>query len=265
MVSKKSIIRGTREWAVAGVNSSIGCPNGCRYCYARYKSVVKNRVVSAEQWSNPRIRPEEPAGEYPLYPGTVMFPTEHDIHPENLDECLRVLGKLIAVGNKVLVVSKPHLTCIKKICHTFTESRKQILFRFTITAKDNTILGFWEPGAPSFEERLSSLCYAFNQGYSTSVSVEPMLECENIMELIGDLTPCVTHSIWLGKMNKIKERVYCDSATMYEEIQRICQSQSDEKISKLYSRLRHNTLIRWKESIKEVVGLELAKQPGLDI
>lgn len=194
-----------------------------------------------------------------------MFPTEHDIHPEILDDCLTVLRKLIDAGNKVLVVSKPHLSCIKEICHAFTASRKQILFRLTITAKDNKILGFWEPGAPSFEERLSSLCYAFNQGYSTSVSIEPMLDCENIEELISDLGPYVTHSIWLGRMNKIKERVCCDSATMQEEIERIGESQSDENIKKLYNRLHHNTIIRWKESIKEVVGLELAKEPGLDI
>jgi hypothetical protein len=29
--------------------------------------------------------------------------------------------------------------------------------------------------------------------------------------------------------------------------------------------LRHNPLIRWKESIKTVVGLDLAAEPGLDI
>ena len=264
-MSENSIIRGTREWAVAGVNCYIGCQHGCRYCYARYKSVVKNEVVSADQWRQPIIRPEEITRKYPLYPGTVMFPTEHDIHPEILDDCLTVLRKLIDAGNKVLVVSKPHLSCIKEICHAFTVSRKQILFRLTITAKDNTILGFWEPGAPSFEERLSSLCYAFNQGYSTSVSIEPMPDCENIEELISDLAPYVTHSIWLGRMNKIQERVCCDSATMQQEIERIGESQSDENIKKLYKRLHHNTIIRWKESIKEVVGLELAKEPGLDI
>jgi DNA repair photolyase len=265
MVTKKSTIRGTREWAVAGVNCSLGCPHDCRYCYARYKSVMTSEVESSEQWSQSRIRTEEAARDYPLYPGTVMFPTEHDIHPEVLGECLSVLEKLIAAGNKVLVVSKPHFSCIKEICRRFAASPEKILFRFTITAKDNTILRFWEPGAPSFEERLSCLSHAFNQEYSTSVSIEPMLECENIMELIGDLTPYTTHSIWLGKMNKIEERVSCDSATMHEEIERIRRSQSDENIVKLYTRLRNNTLIRWKESIKEVVGLELAKQPGLDI
>ncbi len=33
----------------------------------------------------------------------------------------------------------------------------------------------------------------------------------------------------------------------------------------IYRQLRHNPLIRWKESIKTVVGLELAAAPGLDI
>lgn len=265
MVTEKTTIRGTREWAVAGVNCCTGCSHGCRYCYARYKNVIKNEVVSAEQWSEPVLRSEDVTRHYPLYPGTVMFPTEHDIHPEILDGCLSVLRKLVAVGNNVLVVSKPHLSCIKEICRAFTKSRKQILFRFTITAKDNKMLGFWEPGAPSFEERLASLCYAFDEGYSTSVSIEPMLDSANVEELIGDLMHCVTHSIWLGKMNKIEERIICESDQMCEEIERIRLSQSDENIKKLYNKLHGNPLIRWKESIKEVVGLELAKKPGLDV
>jgi hypothetical protein len=33
----------------------------------------------------------------------------------------------------------------------------------------------------------------------------------------------------------------------------------------IYRQLRHNPLIRWKESIKTVVGLDLAAEPGLDI
>lgn len=258
-------IRGTREWAVAGVNCCIGCPHGCRYCYARYNNVVKNAVVDEDNWAKPHIRSVDVVKDYPLYPGTVMFPTEHDIHPEILDVCLVVLRKLIDAGNRVLVVSKPHLSCIEKICRTFAQSKEQILFRFTITAKDNTILKFWEPGAPSFEERLSSLCYACNHGYQTSVSIEPMLECENIIAIIDELAPCVTHSIWLGRMNKIDLRVNSDSAEIRKEIQRIRRNQSDEKINKLYGKLSRNPLIRWKESIKEVVGLELARQPGLDL
>jgi DNA repair photolyase len=227
--------------------------------------VVKNRTVTAEQWAKPVVRAEEVTRKHPLYPGTVMFPTEHDIHPEILDECLNVIAELLAAGNNVLVVSKPNLSCINEICRAFAASKDQILFRFTITAKDNTILHFWEPGAPPFEERLSSLCHAFKEGYSTSVSIEPMLDCDNIKELIGDIAPCVTHSIWLGKMNKIEERVICDSAIMSEEIKRIRLSQSDENIKKVYNTFRHNKLIRWKESIKEIVGLELPKEPGLDI
>ena len=221
--------------------------------------------MEASQWPVVRINPEEINRQFPLFPGTVMFPTEHDIHPNILQACLTVLENLLAAGNKVLVVTKPHLTCVQEICRVFEQRREHILFRFTITARDNAILGLWEPGAPAYEERLAALRYAFEQGFSTSVSIEPMLEAEHVHLLVEELLPYVNHTIWLGKMNKVKERVSCDSAELEKDLQRIHKFQSDDMIRALYERLCHNKYIRWKESIKKVVGMPLAPEPGLDI
>ncbi len=51
----------------------------------------------------------------------------------------------------------------------------------------------------------------------------------------------------------------------------ICQAirvtedgQSDENIFKIYSELKNNSLVRWKESINKVVGIALASEAGLD-
>lgn len=265
MAAFQQKISGTREWAVAGINCATGCSHDCRYCYARYDQVVKKAVMEASQWPVVRINPEEINRQFPLFPGTVMFPTEHDIHPRILDGCLTVLENLLAAGNKVLVVTKPHLVCVQEMCRVLAQKREQILFRFTITARDNAILGLWEPGAPAYEERLAALRYAFEQVFSTSVSIEPMLEAEHVHLLVDELLPYVSHSIWLGKMNKMKERVRCDSAEIEKDLQRIYSYQSDEMIRALYERLRHTKHIRWKESIKKVVGIPLAQEPGLDI
>lgn len=250
---------------MATVNCCTGCPHGCRYCYARYDSVVRHGRVSAEQWCNSAVDEEAVSRKQPLYPGTVMFPATHDIHPEILTDCLTILKNLVAAGNNVLVVSKPHFGCITSICDSFLENKQQLLFRFTITAQDNAILSFWEPSAPSYEERLDCLRYAFENGFATSVSIEPMLESENVVALVEELLPYVTHSIWLGKMNNIAQRVSCDTAEMLKEVRRIRENQSDRKIKVIYAKLKDNPLIRWKESIKEVVGLEPAPRAGLDI
>lgn len=257
-------IRGTREWAVANIDCCTGCSHDCRYCYARYDQVDRRGLLTAEEWRTCRLRVDEVKCSRPLYPGQVMFPATHDILPEILEECLAVITALLRAGNRVLVVSKPHLECVQEMCRVFTAHREKLLFRFTITARDEGVLSFWEPGAPGYLERKESLRQAFTAGYQTSVSVEPMLDTPDVVAMVYELLPWVSHSIWLGKMNKVDERVQIDSDATRCEVERITAGQQDQVIRELYLRLHHEPLLRWKESIKQVVGLALPDKPGMD-
>lgn len=258
-------VRGTREWAVAGVNCCRGCPHDCRYCYARYELVEKRKEVDVLSWPKTAVISKEVEAEHPLFDGTVMFPTKHDIVPENLEACLQVLTNLLVAGNRVLIVSKPHLSCIERICSALVDYRQQVLFRFTITARNDKILSFWEPHAPSYAERLACLRLALRLGFDTSVSVEPMLDIPDVEAMVAELSPHVNHSIWLGKMNKVRRRVIIDSPEVEAAVARIEDEQRDSEILALYERLKHIDTIRWKESVKEIVGLPTAPAPGLDI
>lgn len=261
--SLKKNISGTLEWAGISVNCCNGCEHNCRYCFARFREVHRFKRIAAEDWKNVQIRQHDVAKTHPNYGTTVMFPSSHDITPVNLEACLIVLGNLLRTGNKVLVVSKPHLEVIRAICDQFGDFRKAILFRFTITATDNELLAFWEPGAPTFEERFAAMAYAFDAGFETSVSVEPMLDADNIDQLIAAIMPRVGRSIWLGKMNHLNQ-VVVDSPDVTQELDRIRASQTDERILDIYKRHKDNPAIRWKESIKDIVGLPRSEQPGMD-
>ncbi|MBU1568475.1 MAG: radical SAM protein [Proteobacteria bacterium] len=258
-------VHGSREWAVAEINCCHGCPHGCRYCYARYDMVERRRILSPEEWQQCRTVEEDVARLHPLYPGQVMFPTAHDIIPDNLDVCMATIDNLLAAGNKVLVVSKPHLECIRALCARFGVARDRLLFRFTITARDQGLLGIWEPRAPGYEERKSCLRYAFRQSFATSVSVEPMLDTQDVVAMVHELLPFISHSIWLGKMNKIDQRVVVDSAAMRVAVEMLKKGQEDTHILRIYKELASVPLVRWKDSVKQVVGLMPAEQPGLDI
>lgn len=258
-------ISGTKEWAVAEVNCSLGCPHGCRYCYARYDQVVRRGLTSAESWKTPRDLAGIFASDPPHFSGRVMFPSHHDIVAENLESCLRMLRGLLDAGNSVLVVSKPHLTVIRRLCAEFSRQRQQILLRFTITARDDSLLKFWEPGAPLYAERKECLEYAFAQGFATSVSVEPMLDTGDAVEMVRELLPSVSDTIWLGKMNKIDRRVSVETPDLDAAILKIEEGQTDRRIKELYEELKSIAQVRWKESIKAVVGLACAQEPGLDI
>ena len=149
----------------------------------------------------------------------------------------------------------------------FPDYKDKILFRFTIGSSDSNTLKFWEPNAPDFAERLESLKYAFSEGYQTSVSCEPML-ADNIGDVIDQVSPFVTDSIWLGKMNQLSTRLSLNGekdALTIQKATQLEQWQSDGNIKQLYSQYKDNPLIRWKDSIKKVVGIKIPIKSGLDL
>lgn len=141
--SRKPAIAGTNEWAVRTVNCVNGCPHTCRYCYAADIAVRRFHRSTCDEWGTTyyhvRWRDvKKPAK--PLDGGTVMFPSTHDILPSVLDACLELICRQLAVGNRLLIVSKPHLECIQRICDECVDYRDMVLFRFTIGAFNNAIL-----------------------------------------------------------------------------------------------------------------------------
>ncbi len=257
-------ISGTKEWSVASVNCVLGCTHRCRYCYARADALRHKRIKDPKEWGTmySRVRPAEVSKRRRRLNGTVMFPTTHDITPEFLDPCMEVIGKLLEAGNRLLIVSKPHLECIKAICDRFGEYCEQILFRFTIGTTYDSTLAYWEPGAPCFAERLKCLIHAFGRGFKTSVSCEPLLDAAHAFELFQAVESHVTDTVWFGKLKLIDTRVIPGTDT--EEIARIKTGQTDVRIHDIYRELRDEPKVRWKESFKSVLGMELATAAGLD-
>jgi DNA repair photolyase len=159
-----------------------------------------------------------------------------------------------------MIVSKPHLVCIKRICKEFDKYKDKILFRFTIGSIDDKVLKFWEPNAPGFEERFACLKYALKHGFHTSVSCEPMLD-NHIEKVIYKVNSYVTETIWIGKINRLLGTTgrgnlefngHLNSDTKEKALQLI-EWQSDENIIKLYESLQNNPKIRWKSSILAIL------------
>lgn len=249
---------GTHQWADITINCCTGCSHGCVYCYAKQMATRFGWAI-AEKWTQCTIRPDDVIRRQRLYPGTVMFPSSHDITLENYEACRTVLGNLLAVGNQVLIVSKPHLTVIQALCEEFKAFQAQMEFRFTIGAMDNGILSVFEPFAPSFEERRDSLAHAFSLGFRTSVSIEPMLDPEHIHDLVAGLMPFVSETIWIGKLNYVG-RIPRDNPAVVEAVAKLRDAQSDDNIFAIYQQLKDLPMIRWKTSVKKVVG----KVVGID-
>ncbi len=254
-------ITGTKEWAAETVNCSIGCPNDCRYCYAKRISLLRKSISSYSEWHSKNDIRRNIEKEKRTHDGTVMFPSMHDIHEGNLDTSIDLIANVLEARNKILITSKPRIGCILELCDTFKEYKNNILFRFTIGTADNDILQLWEPGAPSFEERFACLAIAKAKGFNTSISMEPMLNSVRVVDEARLMFPFVTDGVWIGKMNKIDDRVTLVSTA---EKERIKAGQTDTEIIRIYNALKHEPRIRWKESFKTVIGLALPQKAGLD-
>jgi DNA repair photolyase len=255
-------ITGTKEWAAKNINCVSGCSHDCWYCYAKAGAIRFKRKTSAT-WKD-----EEPVGSKPVggKPCRVMFPTTHDITPAVLSVCLEQIRNILSAGHEILIVSKPHVECIAAICERFEGYKEKILFRFTIGSASIETLKLWEPGAPSFEERLEALRLAHRLGFKTSVSCEPMLD-NNIEAVVSAVEPYITDAVWLGKMNQVKARLTINKAPadVVQAAEALAKEQSDENIRDLYQRLKDNPKIKWKDSIKAVVGIAAPKTIGLDV
>ena len=263
---KEKKVFGTSEWAAKTVNVINGCSHNCKYCYAKAMAVrFKRKTV--DNWQIEEVNLKQLKMKRRKIDGQVMFPSTHDITPANIQYSIDVLKNLLEAGNRVLVVTKPHLEVVKEICEKFQLYKENILLRFTIGSNDSETLRFWEPDAPDYDERKSCLEYAFNQGFLTSVSCEPMLE-GNTYELVNELLPFVTDAIWIGKPNLLLSRLKFngenDELTIFRA-KKLIALQSDEFIKSLYESFKDCKQVKWKESIKKIVDIEIPTTRGLDI
>ena len=252
---------GTREWSTASVNCISGCRHRCRYCYARADAVRRKTCPGWESWGTTycRVRPSEVAKCRRKIAGRIMFPTTHDIWPEVLEPCLQVLRNLLQAGNEILIVTKPHLECVEAIMDRLAEFREQVLFRFSIGSLDPSTLRWWEPGAPDPTERYACLIKAHVAGWQTSVSCEPLLSATQADLLFKSLAPHVTDTIWIGKANKLRQRMApgdLASPIGRAEVARIEAGQTDEMVRWVYEALKGESKVRWKDSYRKALVLE---------
>lgn len=251
---------GTKEWASSSVNIQTGCSHGCLYCYAAAQAVRFKRRAPGD-WLREEREDFLSTRRLGKRRGRIMFPTAHDITEANLEACYGVLLKMLDAGNDVLIVSKPSRVVISLLTAALPIERfgAQVTFRFTIGSKSDEILSYWEPHAPRCSDRMDALRLAHRRGWATSVSIEPMLDStvDRVADLVESVAPSVTDSIWIGMMNSAEARVKMNGHADREGMPMALAAliRSPEQIRELHARLAGHPLVRWKDSIKQMLGL----------
>jgi len=252
--------RSTRQdWGDEVASILLGCPNRCRYCFARTRALHYGRITDREAWGTTYLRIGKSAVlKRCQHHGTVRFPQTHDITPQFLDQCVTALRNILAARNKVIVCSKPRLDCIERLCSEFSGNREKVEFRFTIGAMNDAILNFWEPGAPVFAERLACLRHAFSEGFRTSANIEPMLDVPHVAGLYRTVVPFVNVFVNVGLMEDVRLNVQPQTPEEEAEVLRIERGQSIDRLRSLYQDLKDEPLVRWGRSVRRALGLTQA-------
>jgi len=246
--------KGTLEWADSNINCYYGCSNDCVYCYSKRMALQYGRIKLEDQWK--KMIPNEKAinKQYRKREGRIMFPTSHDITEYSYDNCIIVLKKLLKVGNEILITTKPNDDLMFDLMETLDNWKKQVLFRFTITSFDDDLLKKYEPNAPDYESRYMSIYNAFENGWKTSISIEPFLDKDptylitRFFDMDDGGVDIITDTIWLGVMSGIVPEELKVNYTK-ENLVLITN-----KIKKLPGKIRSK--IRFKDSICNLLHLE---------
>ena len=245
------MILGTKEWAQAKSNCILGCKNDCLYCYAKDTNVRFDKI-KREDW---HIEHPNKNAKARKYDGKLMFPTSHDLHMDTIGLWGTHLDKLVNLGNDILLVSKAEWDAQKYIIDRYKDTpfASNIEFRYTIGTDDEETRKMWEPGAPSMFERVKCLKYANACGYKTSVSMEPLL-MKDPVPFINKIDVYVTGDIWIGIMNYLKESWFQPHNRIWMSVQQ--EINSKENIEKVYAATKNNPKVKYKDSIRDLLGLE---------
>lgn len=211
----KTTTQGTKEWASYNANYSKRCTNNCfGYCYSCAMAERYNQIVDRTEWkdminkdfisitgTNQEGKKISSKRTDRLYDGLIMTPTSHDIVPMNLHLAKKYYLELLEAGNTLLIVTKPNPKIIKELALYLRDYKDKIIWRLSITNLNQELRKKWECGASAWWHRIEILQWLFENGFQTSVSIEPFLE--NPVPIVKKVLPYVTEKIWVGPMNKM--------------------------------------------------------------
>jgi DNA repair photolyase len=112
-----------------------------------------------------------------------------------------------------------------------------------------------EPGAPSFADRKFTLIQSHAAGFRTSVSMEPMLDSDNVFSLVEELRPFASQSIWIGTMNNAWYIKKYKDPVIDAALAKIEAGQTQERLQPIYDRYKGDLLIRFKGDFLKKLGL----------
>jgi DNA repair photolyase len=195
-----------REFAPLAANLYRGCSHGCIYCYVP-QTIKEKRDVFAAQ---PRPRKdvlkflEKDARKYRGDDREILLSfTSDPYQPLEMGLGLTRRAIEIFIENKLrfTILTKGGMSASRDF--DLSESYEKARFGTTIVFLDQVDANKWEPNAAPILDRIEAIRTAHNKGIPTWVSLEPVIDPGQALDLIQQLHPYVSY--WkIGKLNYLR-------------------------------------------------------------
>lgn len=196
-----------REYSPLACNLYMGCPHGCKYCFApgcmrktadewHSNTIPRNDVVALLEKDAEKLRGDTRKILFSFLSDPYQ-PLEKALHltRQALEICCanRLRNQILTKGSAELIMSDFGLM-----------KKAKTELGLTISFSEDASRQKWEPRAASIEDRLLVLKEAHAANIYTWVSLEPVIDPAQALEVIRKAAPYVR--FWkIGKLNHMKE------------------------------------------------------------
>lgn len=195
-----------REYSPLALNVYNGCDHGCKYCYVQGIKRSTNCNLSATERKNliPLLS-KELSKNVPCKQILLSFMCDpycsFDIQTK---KTRNVLHELDSFGCLVAVLSKGGKRCLRDI-DIFQNMQNRFKYGATLTMMDEKQSYEIEPGAAPPKERLAVLDSLHRMGIKTFVSMEPVIDPKQSLDLMRRCLDFVDQ-FKIGKLNHYENR-----------------------------------------------------------
>lgn len=196
-----------REYATLACNLYRGCTHGCRYCYA--PSCL--RMHPEQFWHGSTLRVdvlnslEREAKKHAASRLPVLFCfTSDPYQPDEAGDTRAALGMMVRAGCQFQVLTKGGTRALRDLdcfqAMSRTPHTGPCAFGTTLLFTNDADRREWEPNAAPVEDRIEAIAAFHAAGIRTWVSIEPVIDPTQAVQLARTLSPIVDE--WrVGKLN----------------------------------------------------------------
>lgn len=221
------------EYAPLACNLYRGCQHGCRYCYAPNCLFMSRERFHAAATPRSCVL-EVLRSEAPKHRGTdkrlLLCFTSDPYQPAEEEYGVTRQAIEILIGHEIpfQVLTKGGLRATRDFDLLQAGDG---WFATSLVFLDDTDREYWEPGAASVRSRIDAIQQAHDLGIRTWVSVEPVIDPRQALELIRELTPIVDG--WkVGRLNHHPLAKTIDWRTFAAELVEVLEQTGREYLMK---------------------------------